>query len=410
MSTISVDTITDEAGTGAPNFPNGVTGVSDFKPVAVTGTTLSLDVGTYNYFNSGTLTADTTLSFASVPTTARWSYSFIPSAIPAAWDITYPNLKARLFVEDDTTVGYTGVDGLKDIFIKPNGLKMYLVSDVLDTILEYDLSTAWDITTASYLQSFSIAAQETTPKSVFFKPDGTKMYVAGSTSDSIHEYDLSTAWDVSTSVFLQSFSINAQEAAPSGLFIKPDGLELYIAGTSGDGVDQYTLSTAWNISTMTHTRHRSLATEDTAPVGLFFKEDGLKMFMYGLIDDAINMYTLSTAWDISTTTFTGSTNLRVLDTNINGIFFKPGGETMYLTSVDFGGNGTYLRRESLLQFELGPMTALTFPASVEGTQIPSALGTRATYEFATLDGGTTVIKTGYSETELVFRNLDPMRY
>ena len=410
MSTISVDTITDEAGTGAPNFPNGVTGVSDFKPLAVSGTTPSLNVGTYNFFDSGTLTANTTLSFASVPTTARWSYSFIPSAIPAAWDITYPNLKARLFVEDDTTVGYTGVDGLKDLFIKPDGLKMYVVSDVLDTILEYDLSTAWDITTASYLQSFSVATQETTPKSVFFKPDGTKMYVVGPTSDSIHEYDLTTAWDVSSSDFLQSFSINAQEAGPSGLFIKPDGLELYVAGTSGDGVDQYTLSTAWDISTMTHTRHLSLATEDTAPVGLFFKEDGTKMFMYGLVDDAINMYALSTAWDISTATFTGSTNLRVLDTNINGIFFKPGGETLYLTSVDFGGNGTYLRRESLLQFELGPMAALTFPASVEGTQYPYALGTRATYEFATLDGGTTVIKTGYSETELVFRNLDPMRY
>ena len=28
MSTIRVDTITDEAGTGAPNFPNGVTGVA----------------------------------------------------------------------------------------------------------------------------------------------------------------------------------------------------------------------------------------------------------------------------------------------------------------------------------------------------------------------------------------------
>jgi hypothetical protein len=72
---------------------------------------------------------------------------------------------------------------------------------------EYDLSTAWDITTASYLQNFSVAAQETNPQDLFFKPDGTKMYVIGSSGDDVNEYDLSTAWDVTTASYLQNFTL-----------------------------------------------------------------------------------------------------------------------------------------------------------------------------------------------------------
>ena len=411
MSTISVDTITDEAGTGAPNFPNGVTGVSSFKPVAVTGTTPSLDVGTYNFFDSGTLTADTTVSFASVPTTARWSYSFLPNHIPAAWDIAKPILKSRFFVEDTNIQpnDYQGVAGLRSLFFKPDGLKLYLVTTTRDSILEFDLSTAWDVTTTSYLQSFSTSTQATTPCGLFFKPDGLKVYVVGPSSDSVHEYDLSTAWDISTAVFLQSFSVSTQETGPVGMFFKPDGLTVYIVGSSGDGVDQYTLSTAWDISTMTFIRYYSME-EDSEPGTVFFKSDGLTMFIFGRNGNDLHRYTLSTAWDISTTTYEEQVNFSGTDGAIGGVWFKPDGETMYMAGDDFRKAGSFLMRESVYQFELGTIIDLTLPAAVEGDYNgPNELGTRMTYEFTTVDGGTTVAKTGSSQTELIFRNLDENR-
>jgi hypothetical protein len=74
---------------------------------------------------------------------------------------------------------------------------MYVIGSTGDDVNEYDLSSAWDISSATFLQSFSVAAQETNPEGVFFKPDGTKMYVVGSTGDDVNEYDLSSAWDVS---------------------------------------------------------------------------------------------------------------------------------------------------------------------------------------------------------------------
>ena len=115
----------------------GGVGGGGFEPVAVTGTTPSLDVGTYNFFDNGTLTADTTISFASVPTNANWKYSFKPTIV----------------------------------------------------------SGAWDISTASYLQNFSAAAQETNPQGIFFKPDGTKMYIIGYSGDAVWQYSTGFAGD-----------------------------------------------------------------------------------------------------------------------------------------------------------------------------------------------------------------------
>jgi DNA-binding beta-propeller fold protein YncE len=100
---------------------------------------------------------------------------------------------------------------------------------------------AWDVSTATYLQNFSVATQEATPAGVFFKPDGLKMYVIGTTGDSVYEYNLSTAWDVSTATYLQNFSVATQEATPFGLFLRDDGLKMYVVGTAGDSVYEYNL-------------------------------------------------------------------------------------------------------------------------------------------------------------------------
>jgi DNA-binding beta-propeller fold protein YncE len=119
---------------------------------------------------------------------------------------------------------------------------MYVLGSGGDDVNEYNLSTAWNVSTASYLQNFSVFAQETFPNGIFFKPDGLKMYVTGSSGDDVNEYNLSTAWDISTASYLQNFSVSAQETLPSDIFFKPDGLKMYIIGTSGGNVNEYTLT------------------------------------------------------------------------------------------------------------------------------------------------------------------------
>jgi len=216
------------------------------------------------------------------------------------------------------------------LFIKPDGTKFYILGTVGDDVNEYDLSTAWDITTASYVQNFSVNSQDTSPASLFFKEDGTSMFVVGYTNDNVYQYSLSTAWDISTASYVQSYSVATQELTPQGLFFKPDGLKMYIVGTAGDEVNEYSLSTAWDISTASYVQTFSVASEDSNPVGLFFKPDGTKMYISGVTNDKVYEYALSTAWDISTASLSQSKPVYAQCRAPQSVFFKPDGLKMYI--------------------------------------------------------------------------------
>ena len=56
---------------------------------------------------------------------------------------------------------------------------MYVIGQCGDDINEYSLTTAFDVSTASYVQNFSVLSQDTTPSGIAFNNDGTKMYMVG---------------------------------------------------------------------------------------------------------------------------------------------------------------------------------------------------------------------------------------
>ena len=151
----------------------------------------------------------------------------------------------------------------------------------------------WNVSTAVFVQSKSVSAQELDPYGLSFKPDGLKMYILGTSGLDVNEYNLSTAWDISTAVFLQSKSISGQETNPRGLFFKPDGTKMYLIGLSGDDVNEYNLSTAWDVFTAVFVQSESIAAQDTAPNNIFFKPDGTKMYFVGLAGRDVNEYDLT---------------------------------------------------------------------------------------------------------------------
>jgi hypothetical protein len=383
MSTIKVDAISDEAGTGAPNFPNGLTGdgsaltginTEPHKPAVPTGTTPSLDLGTYNYFRQ-TLTGDTTLTFASVPTDARWSYTFTPS-VESAYDLT----AATTFILNSYSVAGTE-NQVHGLFFKPDGTKFWTIGRQVDHINEFSVAVPWDISTATPNSSLSISAQESNPSGLFFSPDGLYMYHTGESQDKVHQYTLSTAWTLSTASFTRSLSVYSQEPIPLGIFFRADGLKMYIAGSQIDEVNEYTLTTAWDISTASFLQLFSVNPQETQPSDIFFKSDGLTMFLVGSAGDDMNEYTLTTAWDISTASFTRLFNFGT-EPNVEAFSFNSDG-----TSVFIVGSSTNTIRE----YSTGDLTVLTLPASVQNPPITHVSSTNTvTYEFSTLDGGTNV--------------------
>jgi sugar lactone lactonase YvrE len=228
----------------------------------------------------------------------------------------------------------TAQDGAPaDLFFKSDGTAMYVVGAGTDRVYQYALSTAWDASTASYqLKNFSIAAQETNPSGLFFKPDGTTMYIVGTTNDTVYQYTLSTAWDVSTASYAsKSFSVAGQETVPNALFFKSDGTTMYILGNITDAVLQYTLSTAWDVSTASYASKSFTQTQENIPTGMFFKPDGLVVYIVGSNSDVVFQYNLGTAWDISTASYSSiSYGIGAYETVATGLSWKLDGNRMYI--------------------------------------------------------------------------------
>ena len=67
---------------------------------------------------------------------------------------------------------------------------MFVAGDAGNDINEYTLSTAFDVSTASFVDAFSVAGQETYPQGVAFNTAGTKMFVIGSDTDNIYQYSV----------------------------------------------------------------------------------------------------------------------------------------------------------------------------------------------------------------------------
>jgi hypothetical protein len=96
------------------------------------------------------------------------------------------------------------------------------------------LSTGFDISTASYSKNFSVAAQTPLPMDLTFNNDGTKMFIMGRDPDDVNEYDLSTGFDVSSASYSQNFSVAAQETAPTGVLpFNNDGTKMFISWDYG---------------------------------------------------------------------------------------------------------------------------------------------------------------------------------
>jgi phage-related protein len=236
------------------------------------------------------------------------------------------------------------VSNPRDIFFKPDGTIMYIIGQEFSqsAVFEYSLSTAWNISTASFTRSFNVTTQETSSQGLFFKPDGSRMYIIGSNSDSVHEYSLSSEWNISTASFTRSFSVAAQETVPTSLHFKPDGTKMFIIGIVGNSIYEYNLTIPWDISSANYIRNVSVAS--TSVQGLYFNLEGTFVYVVNAVNPRrVLKYSLSLPWDISSILLDSTFSLAGQDTDPTGLFFDDTGSKLYII-----GNGSDFVYEYLI--------------------------------------------------------------
>ena len=223
-----------------------------------------------------------------------------------------------------------------------DGTKMFMLGYNTDTVHEYTLSTAFDVSTASYVDGFSVASQENLPASVTFNNAGNKMFVAGNTGDDINEYTLSTAWDVSTASYDSNFSMSSQLNEAFGVAWNIEGTKMFVADAgNGNDINEYTLTTAFDVSTASFVDALSVNSQDSRPCGITFNNDGTKIFMAGFNSDYINEYNLSTAYDISTGSYSKQFSVNAQGIYPRDVDFNPTGTVMWVVNGQDDSIDTY---------------------------------------------------------------------
>lgn len=211
-----------------------------------------------------------------------------------------------------------------------DGTKMFVAGDAGNDINEYTLAEGFDVSTAAFVDSFSVASQETSPSDVAFNTDGTKMYVSGDAGNDVGEYNLGSVFDVSTAVFAHATSVAVANSVPTDVEFNPDGTKMFVLGSTPDSVAEFTLGTAFDISTASYVDSFSVSSEDTVPTGLLFNKAGTAMFVLGDFGNDINEYTLGTPWDISTGSFITSYSIASEETSPSGMAFNAEGTKLVL--------------------------------------------------------------------------------
>ena len=201
-----------------------------------------------------------------------------------------------------------------DIRFNNDGSRMYLPL-LNQTIKTFSLSTAYDLSTASLIHTSSIPSNSSTNEpSIEFNTNGTKVFIED--GDQIDEYDVATAFDLSSTLtYVDSLDFSFADLVTSMAF-SDDGTVLFLlTQQSSDGDDtndaniyEYNLTTGFDLSTATYVEKFNVENEEYRPQGIAFNSDGDKLFITGTgnSDDEVNTYTLSPKYNLGNPTLTSS--------------------------------------------------------------------------------------------------------
>ena len=111
------------------------------------------------------------------------------------------------------------------------------------------ISSGDNLSTSNYeIRTFDTSAQTTDPRDITFSNDGKKVFTVEQETKSVFEYILSTPYNISTATFVQSLSVSGQSSKPFKVKFNNDGSKMFIAGRTERKVFEYSLSTNFDIS------------------------------------------------------------------------------------------------------------------------------------------------------------------
>jgi len=234
----------------------------------------------------------------------------------------------RATLNDFATVndgGNRGVDVTED------GTKLYQSAYYSQAVKEFTFSTPYDINTLTETNSLVINQNVQGNR---ISNDGKNLYVASNDDDKIRQFTLSTEFDLNSAS--QVAEINTAQTDVRGLDISKDGTVLITSTRDGQStggiISQFNLSTAFDLSSATFTTAISAKSNDL-PQEPLFSARGDKLYEADF-NGTIFQYDMSDAFNIGTADL--KTTLDFPEDRLSGIGFAKNGEKFYQSHDQFG--------------------------------------------------------------------------
>ena len=327
-----------------------------------------------------------------------------------AWETTVRPEGSNLTSSEGATITRDAFQDPTGIAFSNNGKKVFAsnrnVSGTHECIKQMNLGTPYDFRTASTVVDEASPLETKVGLSndadirctdLRFNRDGTQLFVSNITGK-IHGFDLAKPFD------LKNLTYNSNVSADFGFYISfnfnNEGTKLFVLDGTQDGqhIDEYNLSTAYDLTSATLSNTLNLEADPTnTHLGdkdqgrsLRFTQDGRSMFV--LIQDGDNLnnttldsifqFRLTRSFDTSSASLIGSVTLpETLNLAGLGLAFSPGGDKLYIAS-DLGpqvlqermidGNSTDVVVQVNLSCNFGIAACVSDPTSGLATQIQLA--------------------------------------
>ena len=123
------------------------------------------------------------------------------------------------------------------------------------------------------------------------------------------------------------FDISGQETVATGITFNSNGTKMFIVGINGDEINEYSLSVAYDLSsTVTHLEAFDISGSTGVPQDVAFNANGTEVFVVSAGGEIFS-WTLATAYDVSNPTANHDINL---GGNLRGLKFNTDGSKMFV--------------------------------------------------------------------------------
>lgn len=192
-----------------------------------------------------------------------------------------------------------------------------------------------DVSTGRYSgQGFSVSTQIKSAQSMDFNPDGDIAYVFDASTSIIYQYSLGTPFDITTAVYAnKKYDASTQVAGGQQIRIDPSGFTVMISDIPTTSVYQYTLSTAFDISTASYaTKSLNTSAQTSLPRGMDFSKTGDKLFISDGTGTVYEYWLTGANFDLGTVSYSQSASVAAAGSGTNGLVFDDSGLQLYVTA------------------------------------------------------------------------------